>query len=84
MPELWIPSFGDLKSLSYGQPQAVPCNTVLNLVGKIPHDDKPAATSLGEFHKNMNELTFKQDDVIVKNKSKRLIHNCPYLMTISH
>ncbi|GFW22365.1 putative RNA-directed DNA polymerase from transposon BS [Trichonephila clavipes] len=77
MPKLQIPSFGDVcRLLSYSQPQADPCNTVLNPVGKIPHDGKAAANILGEFYKNMNNLTFKQDNVLVKNKSKRLIHNC--------
>ncbi|GFY61265.1 hypothetical protein TNIN_123731 [Trichonephila inaurata madagascariensis] len=99
-PELAIPSHIDAKapnsklsrlaqSLSYSQPQAVPCNTVLNPVGEIPHDGKAAANILGELYKNMYKLTFEQDDVLDQNKSKRLIHNCRsnrigLPLTISH
>ncbi|KAF8771597.1 hypothetical protein HNY73_018993 [Argiope bruennichi] len=38
--------------------------------------DKTTANLLGNFYKNMSNLVFDQNDVAVKDKSKRLIHNC--------
>ncbi|GFU20847.1 RNA-directed DNA polymerase from mobile element jockey [Trichonephila clavipes] len=64
------------QSLSYNQPQNMPCNTVLTSDGKAAPDDKTAANVLGEFYKGVGNLKFNQNDVILKNRSKRMIHNC--------
>ncbi|GFV40673.1 probable RNA-directed DNA polymerase from transposon BS [Trichonephila clavipes] len=64
------------QSLSYNQPQNMPYNTVLTSDGKTAPDDKTAANVLGEFYKGVGNLKFNQNDVILKNRSKRMIHNC--------
>ncbi|GFV08876.1 putative RNA-directed DNA polymerase from transposon BS [Trichonephila clavipes] len=64
------------QSFSYNQPQNMPCNTVLTSDGKAAPDDKTAANVLGEFYKGVGNLEFNQNDVILKNRSKRMIHNC--------
>ncbi|GFX50991.1 putative RNA-directed DNA polymerase from transposon BS [Trichonephila clavipes] len=53
----------------------MPCNTVLTSDGKAAPDDKTAVNVLGEFYKGVGNLEFKQN-VILKNRSKRIIHNC--------
>ncbi|GFW33196.1 probable RNA-directed DNA polymerase from transposon BS [Trichonephila clavipes] len=64
------------QSLSYNQPQNMPCNTVLTSDGKAAPDDKTTANVLGEFYKGVGNLKFNQNDVILKNRSKRMIHTC--------
>ncbi|GFV41288.1 putative RNA-directed DNA polymerase from transposon BS [Trichonephila clavipes] len=54
----------------------MPCNTVLTSDGKAAPNDKTAANVLGEFYKGVGNLEFNQKDVILKNRSKRMIHNC--------
>ncbi|GFV59127.1 probable RNA-directed DNA polymerase from transposon BS [Trichonephila clavipes] len=54
----------------------MPCNTVLTSDGKATPDNKTAANVLEEFYKSMGNLKFNQNDVILKNRSKRMIHNC--------
>ncbi|GFX29757.1 RNA-directed DNA polymerase from mobile element jockey [Trichonephila clavipes] len=54
----------------------MPCNTVLTSDGKAASDDTTAANVLGEFYKGVGNLKFNQNDVILKNRSKRMIHNC--------
>ncbi|GFV55423.1 hypothetical protein TNCV_2463131 [Trichonephila clavipes] len=51
------------------------CNTVRTSDGNAAPDDKTAANVLGEFYKGVGNLKFYQNDVILKNKSKRMIHN---------
>ncbi|GFW39540.1 putative RNA-directed DNA polymerase from transposon BS [Trichonephila clavipes] len=64
------------QSLSYNQPQNMPCNTVLTSDDKAAPDDKTTANVLGEFYKIVGNFEFNQNDVILKNRSKRMIHNC--------
>ncbi|GFY49958.1 hypothetical protein TNIN_30611 [Trichonephila inaurata madagascariensis] len=52
----------------YGQPQVVPCNTILNTVGKILLEEKTAESILGEFYKSMSKLTFNEDDFKINPK----------------
>ncbi|GFW90824.1 hypothetical protein TNCV_2418191 [Trichonephila clavipes] len=54
------------QSLSYNQPQNMPCNTVLTSDDKAAPDDKTAANVLGEFYKGVGNLKFNQNDVILK------------------
>ncbi|GFW36664.1 putative RNA-directed DNA polymerase from transposon BS [Trichonephila clavipes] len=54
----------------------MPCNTVLTSDGKAAPDDKTAANALGEFYKGVGNLEFNQNDVILRNMSKRIILNC--------
>ncbi|GFX85665.1 RNA-directed DNA polymerase from mobile element jockey [Trichonephila clavipes] len=51
------------QSLSYNQPQNMPCNTVLTSDGKAAPDDKTAAKILGEFYKGVGNLEFNQNGV---------------------
>ncbi|GFV06997.1 hypothetical protein TNCV_2085581 [Trichonephila clavipes] len=59
----------------YGQPQVVPCSTILNTVGKIPLEEKTAGSILGEFYKNMSELVFNEDfNVLDESRSFFRVH----------
>ncbi|GFV90621.1 RNA-directed DNA polymerase from mobile element jockey [Trichonephila clavipes] len=64
------------QSPSYNQPQNIPCNTVMTLDGKAAPDDKTAANVLEKFYKGVGYLKFNQNDVILINRSKRMIHIC--------
>ncbi|GFW56652.1 RNA-directed DNA polymerase from mobile element jockey [Trichonephila clavipes] len=54
----------------------MPFNTVLTSDDKAAPNDETAVNALGDFYKGVGNLKFNQNDVILKNRSKRMIHNC--------
>ncbi|GFX19339.1 RNA-directed DNA polymerase from mobile element jockey [Trichonephila clavipes] len=78
MPKLQTQNYGNLlnHSVIISHKIYMPCNTVLTSDGKAAPDDKAAANVLGEFYKGVSNLEFNQNDDTLKNRSKRMIHNC--------